>query len=141
ALAAATSAYARILGVGPAGAAMAAVGFALCGFQAVHAVHEPFYHVMPYLPLCLFLADRYAATGRPAWLAGLALAWGAQITLGHFQIQMWTGGLVLLAGGWRAWIGGGVGPGGSGSSRRAWGVIGRVLGLGWGAGVGRVQRG
>ena len=57
---------------------------------------------MPYLPLCLLLADRYATTGRLAWLAGLALAWGTQLTLGHFQIQMWTAGLVLLAGGWRA---------------------------------------
>ena len=81
------------------------MGFALCGFQAVHAVHEPFYHLMPYLPLCLLLADRYATTGRLAWLAGLALAWGVQITLGHFQIQMWTAGLVLVAGGWRALVG------------------------------------
>ena len=83
---------------------MAALSFTLCGFQAVHAVHEPFYHVMPYLPLCLLLADRYAATGRPVWLAGLALAWGVQITLGHFQIQMWTGGLALCparGGRWR----------------------------------------
>ena len=56
---------------------------------------------MPYLPLCLLLADRYAATGRLAWLAGLAMAWGTQVTLGHFQIQMWTAGLVLLAGAWR----------------------------------------
>ena len=71
---------------------MAAVGFALCGFQAVHAVHEPFYHLMPFVPLCLLLADRYAATGRLAWLAGLAIAWGTQVTLGHFQIQMWTAG-------------------------------------------------
>ena len=85
---------------------MAALGFSLCGFQAVHAVHEPFYHLMPYLPLCLLLADRYVATGRPAWLAGLAIAWGTQVTLGHFQIQMWTAGLVLLAGGWRALVGG-----------------------------------
>ncbi len=102
AIAAATFAYARVLGIGPAGSALAAVGFALCGFQAVHAVHEPFYHLMPYLPLCLLPADRYAATGRLAWLAGLAVAWGAQVTLGHFQIQMWTAGLVLLAGAWRA---------------------------------------
>ena len=63
-------------GSAPAGSAMAAVGFSLCGFQAVHAVHEPFYHLMPYLPLCLLLADRYAATGRPAWLAGLAMRLG-----------------------------------------------------------------
>src|SRR5262245_49855126 len=105
AIAAATYAYARTLGIGLAGSATAALGFSLCGFQAVHAVHEPFYHLMPFLPLCLLLADRYASTGRLAWLAGLAIAWGVQVTLGHFQIQMWTAGLVLLAGGWRA-----VGP-------------------------------
>jgi hypothetical protein len=89
ALAAAAFAYARGLGIGQAGSALAALSFALCGFQAVHAVHEPFYHLMPYLPLCLVLADRFAATGRPAWLAGLAIAWGAQVTLGQFQIPMW----------------------------------------------------
>jgi hypothetical protein len=112
AIAAATFAYARTLGIGSAGSAMAAVGFALCGFQAVHDVHEPFYHLMPFLPLCLLLADRYAATGRAAWLAGLAIAWGAQVTLGHFQIQMWTAGLVLLAGAWRVlgWPSGGTSP-------------------------------
>jgi hypothetical protein len=102
ALAAATFAYARRLEISPAGSALTALAFTLCGFQAVHVVHEPFYHLMPYLPLCLLLADRFAATGRLAWLAGLALAWGVQITLGHFQIQMWTGGLVLLVGACRA---------------------------------------
>ena len=50
-------------GVSRAGSAMTMVSFGLCGFQAAHAVHEPFYHVMPYLPLCLFLADRYAHRG------------------------------------------------------------------------------
>jgi hypothetical protein len=84
ALAAATFAYARALGIGRAGSALAAVSFALCGFQAVHAVHEPFYHVMPYLPpVCPGRQprDRRQPTGR------LALAWGA-VVLGHFQIQM-----------------------------------------------------
>jgi hypothetical protein len=131
AIAAATFAYARTLGTGPAGSALAAIGFALCGFQAVHDVHEPFYHVMPYLPLCLLLADRYAASGRPAWLAGLALAWGTQVTLGHFQIQMWTAGLVLLAGGWR---GPGAGPG-----HRSWRIAGLALGIAWGAAIAWVQ--
>ena len=65
----ATFAYARALGIGREGAALAAMVFALCGFQAVHAVHEPFYHLMLYLPLCLLLADRYAID-RPAGLAG-----------------------------------------------------------------------
>ena len=106
-LVAATFVYARGLGIGRVGAALSAVVFALCGFQAIHAVHEPFTHLMLYLPLCLLLADRYATTGRLAWLAGLALAWGAQITLGHFQIQMWTAGLVMAAGGWRALVGAG----------------------------------
>ncbi len=130
AIAACTFAYARTLGIGPAGSATAALGFALCGFQAVHAVHEPFYCLMPLLPACLILADRYAATGRPVWLAGLAIAWGTQVTLGHFQIQMWTAGLVLLAGGWRA-----LGTSAEPASRRRWRVLGLMAGLGWGAAI------
>ncbi len=154
AIAAATFAYARNLRIGPAGSSMAAVGFALCGFQAVHAVHEPFYHLMPYLPLCLLLADRYAATGRPAWLAGLAMAWGTQVTLGHFQIQMWTAGLVLLAGAWRllgapavvaegdrpASVGTPANAPASGSvDRRPGRILGLILGLAWGAAIVWVQ--
>jgi len=133
ALALATFAYARGLGIGREGSLLAAMSFALCGFQAVHTAHEPFYHAMPYLPLCLLFAHRYATTGRLAWLAGLALAWGAQITLGHFQIQMLTGGLVLLTGGW--WLltatGGRLQP-----LRR---VIGLLMGLCWGAAIAWVQ--
>jgi hypothetical protein len=151
-LAATTFAYARILGIGQAGSALAALSFALCGFQAVHVVHEPFYHLMPYLPLCLLLADRYAATGRVAWLGGLALAWGVQIMLGHFQIQMWTGGLVLLTGAWRAlgtaavleglaeqprWARARRAPGGP--PRRPWRIAGLALGLTWGAAIAGVQ--
>jgi hypothetical protein len=134
AIAAATFAYARTLGIGPAGSAIAALGFSLCGFQAVHAVHEPFYHLMPFLPLCLILADRYAATGRPAWLAGLAIAWGTQVTLGHFQIQMWTAGLVFLAGAWRA-----LGRSKEPATRRWWRTAGLMVGLAWGAAIAWVQ--
>ena len=78
ALAATTYAYARGLKISPPGSTLAALSFTLCGFQALHAVHEPFYHSMPYLPLCLLMADCYVATGRVAWLAGLALAWGSR---------------------------------------------------------------
>ncbi len=146
AIAAATYAYGRTLGIGPAGSAMAAVGFALCGFQAVHSAHEPFYHVMPFLPLCLLLADRYAATGRMAWLAGLAMAWGAQVTLGHFQIQMWTAGLVLLTGAWRV-LGSSTGhraalagkPAQDPTRRRGWRIVGLMLGLAWGAAIVWIQ--
>ncbi len=164
ALAATMFAYARSLGITQAGSALASIAFTLCGFQAVHAVHEPFYHLMPYLPLCLLLGDRYATTGRPVWLSALALAWGTQVTLGHFQIQMWTAGLILVAGAWRT-----LGPtmvwrdgerrqvaqdgvllanpasiptsrnGAVGSRRRPWRILGLMLGLAWGAAISWVQ--
>jgi len=96
--------YARCLGLLPWGGAMAAVVFTLCGFQAIHSSHEWFYHVMPYLPLALGIAERYMATGGMGWLAALPLVLGLQWTLGHFQVQTWTGGLVVLTGLWRAVI-------------------------------------
>ncbi len=133
ALVALTYSYARVLGISKAGSALAAIGFSLCGFQAVHAVHEPFYSAMPYLPLCLLLADRYAMSGQWAWLAGLALAWGAQITLGHFQIQMWTGGLALLTGVWRVFTSGQTI---SCRLRRVWGLTAAFI---WGAAIAWIQ--
>ena len=133
ALAAATFAYARALGISSAGSALAGISFALCGFQALHAVHEPFYHVMPFLPFCLLLADRYAVTGRMIYLAGLALAWGAQLALGHFQIQMWTGGLVLATGVWRIWF---AAPD---LTRRLARIFGLVAGIAWGVAIAWVQ--
>lgn len=131
ALAASTYLYARSLRLTPWGAAMASVSFSLCGFQAVHATHEPFYTLMPYLPLGLWLAGRYAATGRAVWLAGLALTLGIQWTIGHFQIQMWTSGLVLLAGGWRLIA----------ERRPLRRAIGLGLAVGWGMAVAGVQLG
>ncbi len=101
ALAATTYAYARRLGLTPWGGALAALAFSLCGFQAIHATHEPFYCLMPYLPLALLLADLFVGSGRPVWLVLLAFTLGLQWTLGHFQIQMWTNGLVVLSGLWR----------------------------------------
>ena len=72
ALAAATYFYARCLEILPWGAAMAAVAFTFCGFQAIHSSHEPFYCLMPYLPLALGIAERFMASGRPAWLVTVA---------------------------------------------------------------------
>ena len=57
---------------------------------------------MPYLPLALLLADLFVGSGRPVWLVLLAITLGLQWTLGHFQIQMWTNGLVVLSGLWRS---------------------------------------
>jgi hypothetical protein len=128
-LAAATFAYARQVGETPWGASLAAVAFPLSGFLTVHASHEWAYQTLPYLPLCLLAAERYAATGRLAWLAALAMLWGVQITIGHFQVQSWTGLLALLAGGWRVL-----------ADRRPPGrLIGLALGLAWGLAAAAVQ--
>ncbi len=94
--------YARTLGLEEWGGALAALAFAICGFQSSHAVHEPLYHAVPFLPLALTLAERYLVNGRLAWLAAVSLGLGAAITLGHFQIQAWTGGLVVLTAACRA---------------------------------------
>jgi hypothetical protein len=118
--------YARSLAITAPGAALAAISFSLCGFQAIHSPHEPFYHLMPYLPLCLYLADRYARTGQLAALAGLGVAWGLQLTLGHFQIQMWTGALAALVGSWRILTQ--AGP----KFRKFWRIWSLGLGLCWG---------
>jgi hypothetical protein len=102
ALVATTYLLGRSIGIAPWGSALSAVGFTLCGFQTIHSSHEPFYHLMPYLPLALALAERLLATGRTFWFSLLALVLGVQWTLGHFQIQMWTSGLVVLVGVWHA---------------------------------------
>jgi hypothetical protein len=101
ALAGTTYLYARRLKLSDWGSALAGVAFSLCGFQAAHACHEPLYQVLVYLPLALVLADLYAESGRLLWLALLALAWGVQLTLGHFHVQFMTAGLVLICGAWR----------------------------------------
>jgi hypothetical protein len=129
--AAATYAYARALGAAGWGAALAAVSFTLCGFQTIHSSHEWAYHTLAYLPLCLLLADRYVASGRAVWLALLALAWGAQLTLGHFQMQTYTAGLVLLTGGWRVVA----------DRRPLWRGPGLAAALAWGAAIAAVQLG
>ena len=129
ALVGATYAYARRLGILPWGCALAAVAFTLCGFQTVHASHEPFYSALPFLPLALLCADCYVTDGSRVALALLAIVWGVQLTLGHFQLQMWTAALVLLTGGWRMLA--------DGRPRRC--APGLVGALALGAGVAAVQ--
>jgi Bacterial membrane protein YfhO len=131
ALVATTYLYARCLGITAYGGALAGISFALCGFQTIHSSHEPFYCVMPYLPLALAIAERFMNTGRAIWLALLALALGFQWTLGHFQIQMWTGGLVVLTGLWRVRL-----------RARSWvRVLAVVVAAVWGAAIAALQLG
>ncbi|MGC8640531.1 MAG: hypothetical protein ACP5XB_11715, partial [Isosphaeraceae bacterium] len=128
-LALSTYAYARFLKVSPQGAALAAIGFTFCGFQAIHSSHEPFYHALPYLPLALLLAEWHLASGRFLALVLLACAWGLQLTLGHFQVQAWTAGLVLVLGIWRTIA----------DRRPWWRFPGLVAALCWGAALAAVQ--
>jgi hypothetical protein len=128
-LAASTYGYARFLGSSGRGAAIAAIGFTFCGFQAIHSSHEPFYHALPFMPLCLLLAEWYLAGGRRIGLVLLASAWACQLTLGHFQLQLWTAGLVALVALWRALLDG-----------RPWRRLPAVMAaLGWGAAMASVQ--
>lgn len=98
----ATFAYARSLRLSPQGAALGALSFTFCGFQSIHSSHEVFYHAVAYLPLCLFLAEQIMAGGGPGWIAGLGIAYGLQLTVGHFQVQSWTAGLVVATALWHA---------------------------------------
>ena len=74
-LTAATFAYARFLRLSPAAAGLAALAFTFCGFQAIHSSHEPFYHALPYMPLCALLAEWYLASGRRLAVVLLVCAW------------------------------------------------------------------
>ncbi|WP_165073500.1 hypothetical protein [Paludisphaera rhizosphaerae] len=128
-MAGATFAYGRRLGLTPYGAGLAAISFTFCGFQSIHSSHEWSYHALAYLPLVLLLADLVMAEGRWIWVAGLAAAYGMQLTVGHFQVQSWTGGLAAATALWR-WLG----------SPRQIGRVGMVfLGLVWGAAIAAVQ--
>jgi hypothetical protein len=119
----------RELGLSPWAAALASLSFTLCGFMASSAAHEPIYTAIPYLPLVIYAACRYAASGQLAWQAGLALAVGVQLTIGHFQIQSWTLALAAVVGSLRALSAG----------RPLQRVVGLFVALSWGLGIAAVQ--
>jgi hypothetical protein len=131
ALVATTYGYARCLKVSPWGSAISGVAFSLCGFQAIHSSHEPFYCIIPYLPAALGISELHIASGRARWLALLALVLGLAWVLGHFQIQAWTSGLVMLTGLWRWTV-----------DRRSWRrALGLFAATFWGAAIAAVQLG
>lgn len=131
AIASAMFLYSRVLGLSSWGASLAALSFSLCGFQAIHSSHEWAYQTLVYLPIVMLLADRYASRGGLGWLAALALVWALQLTIGHFQLQFWTGGLALLSGAWRVTV-----------DRRPWyRILGLMVALGWSLAIAAVQLG
>jgi hypothetical protein len=126
-----TFAYACRLGLSRWGSALASLAFTFCGMQAIHSSHEWMYHVLPYLPLALLLVDRYDEDGRLLWVGLLGLVLGVQWTLGHFQLQTWTNGLVLWTGLWRIV-----------ADRRSWfRLIGLIAAIGLGGAIACVQLG
>jgi high affinity sulfate transporter 1 len=131
ATAAATFAYARVLGITPWGAALSAVAFSLCGFEAIHSSHEWAYHTLAYVPLILLCAEGYLASGRLAWLAALALASGAAWLVGHFQVQTWTAALVAVTALWRTLE----------NPRHGLRATGVLVALMWGAAIAAAQLG
>jgi len=130
-MAGATFAYARRLDLSSRGAGLAAVCFCLCGFQSIHSSHEWSYHALAYLPLCLLFAEWFMAKGNFLAIALLAMAFGAQLSVGHFQVQSWTAGLVVLTGLWRA----------IGAPRTVWRLPALAAGLIWGAAIAAPQLG
>ena len=130
-MAGATYAYARRLKLGPDGAALAAVSFTFCGFQSIHSSHEWAYHALAYLPLCLLLVEGIMAGAGLVGAAALGAAFGLQLTVGHFQVQSWTAGLVAATAIWRAVE----------SPRAARRVPLAFAGLAWGAAMAAVQLG
>ncbi|MDR3636053.1 MAG: hypothetical protein P4L84_19780 [Isosphaeraceae bacterium] len=129
ALALATFAYARDLGQSAWGAAVAGLSFSLGCFAAAHAVHEPLYNALPYLPLALLAAHCYARGGNAGWLAALALILGIQVLVGHFHIQALTCVLVFVLGAWTVLA--------EGRPRRR--ILMLLAGLAWGLGVAALQ--
>ena len=123
--------YARFLKISPTGSAFAGVVFALCGYFSAHVIHEPHVHVLSYMPLILWLAERYLAAGGFARIAGLALVVGVQLTLGQFQFQMLTLGLVVFLTLWRVSFD-------RLPARRGFGV---ALGIAWGLAIAAIQLG
>ncbi|WP_337173197.1 hypothetical protein [Paludisphaera sp.] len=126
-----TFAYGRSLGLSPPGAGLAALSFTFCGFQSIHSSHEWAYHALAYLPLCLLAAGRIMAGGGLGWVAALGLAFGVQLTVGHFQAQSWTAGLVVASASWMVVE----------SPRLARRLPLVLLGLAWGGAIAAIQLG
>lgn len=90
---------ARELGAGRAGALVAAVVFAFCGFFVVHVKHVSMTAAAVWAPLLLLLVERFARRARALHVALLALSGAAMLLAGHPQIAYYT---LLVTMGWAA---------------------------------------
>jgi len=95
-----TYAYARRVGLGRFGAALAGFTFAANGYFAsrVGAGHLPLLEAYPALPLLLWLSERYLQSATPARgrLLAIALAAGCTALAGHPQIPAYALSIAAL---------------------------------------------
>jgi hypothetical protein len=94
--------YARNRGISIAGASLASITFPLCGWMSIQSSHSWSYQALAWTPWILLAVERYIESGRLQYLTAIALGWGAQLLIGHFQMQFYTGLLAASLGLWRA---------------------------------------
>lgn len=122
---------ARSLGAGRAGAALAGLSFALCGFNIDHFKHLNMHEAAAWLPWAWLALDRARQGSRVAWV-GLSAALAAQLLAGHPQVSWLSmallGFMALLHGlteeatGWRQRL--------TALARHLGGYLGAVVGAG-----------
>lgn len=123
--------HSRFLGVSPWGSSFAGIVFALCGYWSAHVVHEPHVHVIAYMPWIFLYLERYLRFGGVSKAAALAFLIGLQLTLGQFQWQTITLGVVLFLTVWRI----------SFDRVPVRRLLGAIFGIAWGLSIAAIQLG
>lgn len=93
-------AYARVIKMRRAGALVAAIGFAFCGFMISHIYHMSLMNAAVWLPLLFLFTERFLTTGRWYSLIWASLTLATMIFAGHPQIALESilalGGYILF---------------------------------------------
>jgi len=89
------------LGAAPGAALASGIAFAWCGFAVAHLRHLNMHDAAIWLPLLLYLLERYRGDRQWRWLLWTAAVFGLQILAGHPQVSYYTG---LVLGAYLLWI-------------------------------------
>ncbi len=81
--------FLRTIGIHPIAGTIGAVTFMLNGFFVGWLCFPTMRSVMAWLPLMLLGVERYARSGRGAWLLLVALGCGLQFLAGHLHVSMY----------------------------------------------------
>jgi len=93
--------YLRQIGIDPRAAFIGAIAFSWSGFFISHLKHLNMHDAAIWVPLLLFLLEKYRRRRSPLWLFLTAGVLGLQILAGHPQISYYT---VFLVIGYYLWI-------------------------------------